>query len=93
MREIVVSLVAAVRRKFMHGRHADKGKRGRKRKGATSEVDEASIGKANRGRKRKSASPEADASEPKGNEARTSNTPESARDSTAQMTAPVARMW
>ncbi|KFX87753.1 hypothetical protein V490_08027 [Pseudogymnoascus sp. VKM F-3557] len=70
-----------------------KGKRGRKCKGATSEVDEASMGKANRGRKRKSAMLEADASEPKTKEARTSNAPGSARDSLAQTTAPVARMW
>jgi hypothetical protein len=70
-----------------------KGKRGRKCKGATSEVDEASMGKAYCGRKRKSAMPEADTSEPKAKEARTSNAPESARDSVAQMTAPVARMW
>ncbi|OBT48116.1 hypothetical protein VE00_01033 [Pseudogymnoascus sp. WSF 3629] len=70
-----------------------KGKRGRKCKSATSEVDEASMGKANHGRKRKSAMLEADALEPKAKEARTSNAPESARDSMAQMTALVARMW
>ncbi|KFY89000.1 hypothetical protein V500_06013, partial [Pseudogymnoascus sp. VKM F-4518 (FW-2643)] len=63
-----------------------KGKRGRKCKSATSEVDEASMGKPNRGRKRKSAMPEAGALEPKAKEARTSNAPESARDSMAQMT-------
>ena len=67
-----------------------KGKRGRKCKNATSE---AGMGKANRGRKRKNAMPEANALEPKAKEARTSNVPESARDSVGQMTAPVARMW
>ncbi|KAJ9656100.1 hypothetical protein H2201_008637 [Coniosporium apollinis] len=80
-----------------------KGKRGRKCKSATPKADEATTDKAKRGRKRKSAMPEADASEPKAKIARISNTPESARDSVAQMTgtqvmpdpprAPVARMW
>ncbi|KFY47128.1 hypothetical protein V494_00149 [Pseudogymnoascus sp. VKM F-4513 (FW-928)] len=62
-----------------------KGKRGRKCKSATSEVDEASMGNARCGRKRKSAMPEADATEPKVKEACTSNAPESARGSMAQM--------
>ncbi|KFY39077.1 hypothetical protein V495_06170 [Pseudogymnoascus sp. VKM F-4514 (FW-929)] len=70
-----------------------KGKCSRKYKGATLEVDEASIGKANCSRKRRSTMLQAGALEPKAKEAQTSNALELARDLVAQMTAPVARMW
>jgi hypothetical protein len=62
-----------------------KGKRGRKRKSAMLDADEATTNKAKRGRKRKSTMPEADASVPKAKVARMSNAPELARDSVVQM--------
>jgi hypothetical protein len=55
-----------------------KGKRGRKRKSATLEAEEATADKANRGRKRKNAALEADAPEPNSKVARMSETPASA---------------
>ncbi|KAH9205756.1 hypothetical protein DL95DRAFT_470262 [Leptodontidium sp. 2 PMI_412] len=65
-----------------------KGKRSRKRRSATPEVDASTSVKAKRGRKRKSALPEADAPEPNIKVARMSKAPlpETARASMVQMT-------
>jgi hypothetical protein len=60
-----------------------KGKRGRKRKSATPEAEEAAVDKAKRGRKRKSVALEAEAPEPIAKVARTSKAP--ARASVMQM--------
>jgi hypothetical protein len=66
-----------------------KGKRGRKRKSATPEAEEATADKAKRGRKRKSVALEAEAPEPIAKVARTSKAP--ARASVVQMSGtPVA---